>query len=105
MKPVKTMLVESNSNDKYSSVLDLKDGYFNILINPQLGRYFCFALGNRGFACNGLVQGFNFSTMLFHAIIGRVLEWGKQQDANVIAGHYIDDLKTQHLLYGNTTKE
>lgn len=93
IKPVKTMLADSNPNDEYFSILDLKDGYFNILIDPQLGRYYCFALGNKRFSFTRLVQGFNCSPMLFHAIIGRVLEWEKQQDADLMADHYVDDFK------------
>lgn len=65
MRPFKAIIRESNPKDKVFSVLDLKYGYFNTCIDPQLGIYFCFGLGYRKFSSTRLVHGFNCSPMYF----------------------------------------
>lgn len=52
-----------------------------------------FCVGGYEVFVTKLIEGFHCSHMLFHSIISRVLKWGRQQDANVKANHYVDDLK------------
>ena len=85
LPPVKTVVSRINPKWKFFSVLDVKDGFFNIPLQEDIRKYFCFMAGGKMYQYCRLVQGFNGSACLFHSLLGRII-------SGLGAIHYVDDI-------------
>jgi len=59
---------------KFFTVIDLKDGFFSIPLDPALRRLFGFQFGHRRWVYNRLPQGFSFSPIFFAERVAHILE-------------------------------
>lgn len=91
--PVAQLLATIPVSWKYFSVIDVKDGFFNIPLAEDIQSYFSFSIDTKRYKFQRLVQGFNGSACIFHSLMGQVIE-------GLGALHYIDD-----ILLGAETKE
>ncbi|KAI5132260.1 hypothetical protein NEAUS06_0049 [Nematocida ausubeli] len=82
---------------KWFTVLDLKDGYFQIRLHKDSREKTAFKLKNRLYQCKRLVMGYKNSPAIFQRIMDKELDGVIGNGCEV----YLDDI----IVYGNTEKE
>jgi len=59
---------------KFFTVIDLKDGFFSVPLDPAIRHLFGFQFGHRRWVYNRLPQGFSFSPIFFAERVAHILE-------------------------------
>ena len=59
---------------KYYMEIDLKDGFFGILVDEELSKLFGFTFGVKRFRWNRLPQGWKWSMVLFHERVAEIVQ-------------------------------
>lgn len=79
---------------KWFSVFDLVNGFYNIPLQTNIMKYFCFHFNKKKYQFKRLPMGWNVSALLFHSKIENILKETK-------AISYMDDL----IIGGSTIEE
>lgn len=90
-------IIEKTQGMQYFTVLDLKDGYFQIKINPEHKFKTAFYFRNRLYQYTRMPQGFKNSPAIFQAIMDRVL----YRYLDIECCVYLDDI----IIFGRTEEE
>jgi len=59
---------------RFFSVIDLKDGFFSVPLDPAIRHLFAFQFGHRRWVYNRLPQGFSFSPIFFSERVAQIVE-------------------------------
>jgi len=59
---------------RFFSVIDLKDGFFSVPLDPAIRHLFAFQFGHRRWVYNRLPQGFSFSPIFFSERVAQIIE-------------------------------
>jgi len=59
---------------RFFSVIDLKDGFFSVPLDPAIRHLFSFQFGHRRWVYNRLPQGFSFSPIFFSERVAQIIE-------------------------------
>ena len=95
--PHPQMIIEKTFGKKWFSVIDLKDGYFQILLKEEDRHKTAFLFMNKLYQWRVMPQGFKNSPAIFQAVMERVLEGL----IGVVCVVYLDDI----LVLGETIEE
>ena len=90
-------IIEKTNGKKWFTVIDLKDGYFQILLEPKDKFKTAFHFKNQLYQWTRMPQGFKNSPAIFQMIMDKVLNHLIDIKCNV----YLDDI----IVYGSTEQE
>jgi len=71
---VRRVIDKVPSEWRFFSVIDLKDGFFSVPLDPALRHLFGFQFGHRRWVYNRLPQGFSFSPIWFSERVAQIIE-------------------------------
>ncbi len=90
-------IIEKTQGYKWFTVIDLKDGYFQIMVNPNDKFKTAFQFNNQLYQFVRMPQGFKNSPAIFQQIMDTILQEFIDNGCNV----YLDDI----IVYAKTEKE
>ena len=90
-------IIEKTQGKKWFTIIDLKDGYYQILVDPKDKFKTAFRFNNQLYQFIRMPQGFKNSPAIFQQIMDKVL----MEELDIACNVYLDDI----VVYGRTEAE